>query len=103
LDPDRGERHVLYRKVHYYRGLVVWFSLQQTIFDREGRNHLVTRIHCCDGEVHRHVFSQARGEIDRLSLVRIPVVGQTVVNGEFDRYLDEMLANWEARVRTWRS
>jgi hypothetical protein len=101
-DADTGERHVLYRKVHWYKGLAVWFSLQQTIYDADGRNHVVTRVDCCDSEVHRHVFRRDQGEIERISLVRIPPLGQTVVDREFDRYLDEMLSNWEARVRTWR-
>lgn len=102
-DPEAGERHVLYRKVLYYRGRAVWFSLQQTIYDSERQHHIVSRVDCRHSQVHRHVFSQARGEIDVRLLVTIPPLGQTVVDEEFDRYLNEMLSNWEARVRTWRS
>jgi hypothetical protein len=101
VDPDRDERHVLYRKMHFYRGNLVWFSLQQSIV-RGGENHIITRIDCCHGEVHRHVFVEGEGEVDRLSLVTIPPKGHAVVGAEFDRYLDEMTANWEAKVRAWR-
>lgn len=103
VDPDSGERHVLHRKVHYYRGAVVWFSLQQTLAESNGTRHIITRVDCCDGEVHRHVFARGKGEVDRISLVTIPKLGHTVVDREFDRYINEMLSSWEARVRAWRS
>jgi len=102
LDRDRCEAHVLYVNVRFYRNLTVWFSLQQLIRDASGERHTVCRIDCCDGEIHRHVFKEGQGEIDRVTLVRIPVHGQTVVDGEYGRYYDDMTGNWEERVRRWR-
>ena len=96
-----GESHYLYRNVQYYRGKVVWFSLQQGLRRADG-DHVVARVDCCDGEVHRHVFTESEGEIERVSLVRIPLAGHAVVDGEFDRYLNEMLSSWEGRLREWR-
>lgn len=82
-DEERGERHILYRKVHYYRGVVVWFSLQQTLTDSE-EEHIVCRVDCCHSVVHRHVFGRVGGEIDRVDLVNIPERGRTVVDGEYE-------------------
>lgn len=103
VDLERAETHVLYLKIHFYKGKIVWFSMEQSLIDRSGTRHQVGRIDCCDGEIHRHVFDRSGQQVDRKNLVTIPVQGHNVVHSEYERYYGDMIDNWEQRVRTWRS
>jgi hypothetical protein len=104
-DLSSGERHELFRNVHYYHGRAVFFSLQQSFHDADGHQHIISRVDSEHGIVHRHFFGRSRpgDEIaDPRVLVRIPVGGDNVVDAEYERYQLEMIDNWEARWRTWR-
>jgi hypothetical protein len=103
-DPEAGEYHQLYREVRTWRGLIVFFSFQQTIIDSAtGLTRIVSRIDTCHGKAHRHRFGLLAGEIKpAVGVVRFTVGAHNEVDAEHDRRWAEILTCWEERLRLWR-
>lgn len=101
LPGEEGYR--LFQRVRVYRGLVVDFAVELQLRDDDGKYFPIERVDCCHGTVHRHHFPRQGPEPAPIPLLDLHSGMRRQVTDEYFRAYDDIVDNFEYKVRRWRN
>lgn len=92
----------LVQKIETYRDRIYRFALMLDCMTDDGTDHPIERVDTCHAEVHRHRFGLSGAEHARVLICPYSADDHRLVTEEHDRALDDLIDNWEHKVREWR-